>query len=72
MYGNRVESVCLMMPDVCIFIPNNKKCPNKAYRTDFFICLGRFCKSAISGWYQYLYGLNVTFDIPMEKHRKLI
>ena len=39
---------------------------------DIFYCLGRFCKSAIPGWYQYLYGLNMTFDIPMEKHRKLI
>lgn len=72
MYGNRVESVCLMMPDVCIFIPNKKKNPHCKPCWDIFYCLGRFCKSAIPGWYQYLYGLNMTFDIPMEKHRKLI
>ncbi len=50
----------------------NKKIRTVSLVGTFFIVWDDFVKSAIPGWYQYLYGLNMTFDIPMEKHRKLI
>ena len=54
------------------FHPKQIKNPHCKPCWDIFIVWDDFNKSAIPGWYQYLYGLNMTFDIPMEKHRKLI